>query len=272
MPPAPWPAWPHGHDRNAPAEKPLVLITTLGTTEASVRRVRQALESDGCEVMVFHSSGAGGPTLDGLAQAKDVALVLDLSQTEILDHLMGGLADSGPDRGKAARPRHSHGAGARQCGFSSSPARSTWRAVPRPPLSRAQSAAPCATTIDDLKRLADHLAANVAAARGPVHVITPLWHQPRQPQVISWTAPCPRRSPTICATMPAHVPVQVIDAQADPAFSDAVIATAGLAGRAHPRGLSPPEGTAVIQTFHSPPKTWPRLPRSSPNPAIANSM
>jgi hypothetical protein len=105
MPPAPWPAWPHGHDRNAPAEKPLVLITTLGTTEASVRRVRQALESDGCEVMVFHSSGAGGPTLDRLAQAKDVALVLDLSQTEILDHLMGGLADSGPDRGKAALAR-----------------------------------------------------------------------------------------------------------------------------------------------------------------------
>lgn len=32
----------HGDDHNAPAEKPLVLITTLGTTEASVRRVRQA--------------------------------------------------------------------------------------------------------------------------------------------------------------------------------------------------------------------------------------
>jgi uncharacterized protein (UPF0261 family) len=86
-----------GYDPEVLAERPLVLITTLSTTEKSVRRIREALESDGCEVMVFHSSGAGGPTLDAIAAERDVALVLDLSLTEMVDHLNGGLADTGPE-------------------------------------------------------------------------------------------------------------------------------------------------------------------------------
>jgi uncharacterized protein (UPF0261 family) len=223
----------HGYDRNAPAEKPLVLITTLGTTEASVRRVRQALESDGCEVMVFHSSGAGGPTLDGLAQAKDVALVLDLSQTEILDHLMGGLADSGPDRGKAALAR----------GIPTVLAPGNADFIIAGPIDVARAQFPgrryhehnpqltaVRTTIDDLKRLADHLAANVAAARGPVHVITPLHgfssHDSPQGHIMDRAVPAPFAD-YLRQAMPAHVPVQVVDAHFnDPAFSDAVIATA----------------------------------------------
>ncbi|MFV4641094.1 Tm-1-like ATP-binding domain-containing protein, partial [Mycobacterium tuberculosis] len=63
------------------------------------RRIREALEADGCEVMVFHSSGAGGPTLDAIAAERNPALVLDLSVTEIIDEMFGGLAAGGPDRG-----------------------------------------------------------------------------------------------------------------------------------------------------------------------------
>ncbi|PTR11823.1 MULTISPECIES: Tm-1-like ATP-binding domain-containing protein [unclassified Novosphingobium] len=222
-----------GYDRNAPAERPLVLITTLGTTEASVRRIREALERDGCEVMVFHSSGAGGPTLDGLAQAKDVALVLDLSQTEILDHLMGGLADSGPDRGKAALAR----------GIPTILAPGNADFIIAGPIDAARAQFPgrryhehnpqltaVRTTIEDLRKLADHLAANVRDAQGPVHVLTPLHgfsnHDSPAGHIMDRSVPGPFAQ-YLREVMPPHVPVTAVDAHFnDEAFSDAVIATA----------------------------------------------
>src|SRR3982750_1261008 len=54
----------------ARADKPLVLIGTLGTTEKCVRRIRETLEGDGFEVMVFHTSGSGGPTLDSIVEGR----------------------------------------------------------------------------------------------------------------------------------------------------------------------------------------------------------
>ncbi|MFY7837626.1 MAG: Tm-1-like ATP-binding domain-containing protein [Novosphingobium sp.] len=222
-----------GYDRDKGPDKPLVLITTLGTTEVSVKRIRQALESDGCEVMVFHSSGAGGPTLDGLAQDKDVALVLDLSQTEILDHLFGGLADSGPDRGKAALVK----------GIPTIIAPGNADFIIGGPLDAAEAQFPgrryhmhnpqltaVRTKVDDLKRLADHLAANVREANGPVRVFTPLGgfssHDSAQGHLQDLSVPAPFAE-YLAQVMPENVPVTAIDSHFnDEAFSDAVIAAA----------------------------------------------
>ncbi|MDF8331817.1 Tm-1-like ATP-binding domain-containing protein [Novosphingobium cyanobacteriorum] len=222
-----------GYDRAAPAEKPLVLITTLGTTEASVKRIRQALETDGCEVMVFHSSGAGGPTLDGLAESKDVALVLDLSQTEILDHIFGGLADTGPDRGKAALRK----------GIPTILAPGNADFIIGGPIDVSRVQFPgrryhehnpqltaVRTTLDDLKKLADHLAANVAEAQGPVQVFTPLHgfssHDSPAGHLMDPSVP-PPFAEYLRQVMPGHVPVTAVDAHFnDEAFSDAVIAAA----------------------------------------------
>ena len=82
--------------------KPLVLITTLGTTERCSARVRTSLEDKGYEVMVFHSTGAGGRTMESIIQDRHVAAVVDMSLVEIIDLLNGGLCSAGPDRGKAA--------------------------------------------------------------------------------------------------------------------------------------------------------------------------
>ncbi|HWL46511.1 MAG TPA: Tm-1-like ATP-binding domain-containing protein, partial [Sphingomonadaceae bacterium] len=49
------------------SEKPLILVGTLGTTETASRRIRETLEGEGYEVMVFHTSGAGGPSMDAIA-------------------------------------------------------------------------------------------------------------------------------------------------------------------------------------------------------------
>ncbi|KPF88776.1 hypothetical protein IP81_17645 [Novosphingobium sp. AAP83] len=222
-----------GYKRDKGPDKPLVLITTLGTTEASVKRIRQALESDGCEVMVFHSSGAGGPTLDALAHDKDAALVLDLSQTEILDHIFGGLADSGPDRGKAGLAK----------GIPTIIAPGNADFIIGGPLNISEVQFPgrryhehnpqltaVRTGVDDLKRLADHLAANVRDAKGPVRVFTPLGgfssHDSAQGHLQDLSVPGPFAE-YLAQVMPDNVPVTAIDAHFnDEAFSDAVIAAA----------------------------------------------
>lgn len=222
-----------GHDREKGPDKPLVLISTLGTTETSVKRIRQALESDGCEVMVFHSSGAGGPTLDGLATDKDVALVLDLSPTEILDHLFGGLADAGPERGRAALKK----------GIPTILAPGNADFIIGGPIAAASQQFPgrryhehnpqltaVRTTVPDLERLADHLAANVRDATGPVRVFTPLQgfsnHDSPAGHLLDLSVPGPFAA-YLRKVMPEHVPVTTVDAHFnDPAFSDAVIAAA----------------------------------------------
>ncbi len=222
-----------GYNPSAASEKPLVLITTLGTTETSVKRIRQALEGDGCEVMVFHSSGAGGPTLDGLATDKDVALVLDLSLTEIVDHIHGGLADTGPDRGMAALRK----------GIPTIFAPGNADFIISGPLPVAQQAYPgrryhehnpqltaVRTNLDDMKKLADHLAGMVAQAKGPVQIFTPLHgfsnHDSPYGHIEDRSVPGPFAE-YLKSVIPANVPVLAVDAHFnDEAFSDAVTAAA----------------------------------------------
>ncbi len=91
-----------GYKPERAGDKPLALMTTLGTTEKCAKRVRSRLEEKGFEVMVFHSSGAGGPTLDSIVADRGADVVIDLSLIEINDFLNGGLAGTSPDRSRAA--------------------------------------------------------------------------------------------------------------------------------------------------------------------------
>lgn len=222
-----------GYDPDKGPDKPLVLITTLGTTEVSVKRIRQSLEADGCEVMVFHSSGAGGPTLDALAADKDVALVLDLSPTEIIDHLFGGLADSGPDRGRPALRK----------GIPTIIGTGNADFIIGGPIESAQVQFPgrryhehnpqltaVRTNSADLEKLADHLAANVREAKGPVRVFTPLQgfssHDSTAGHLLDLSVPGPFAA-YLRKVMPENVPVTAVDCHFnDEAFSDAVTAAA----------------------------------------------
>jgi uncharacterized protein (UPF0261 family) len=222
-----------GYDPEVLAERPLVLITTLSTTEKSVRRIREALESDGCEVMVFHSSGAGGPTLDAIAAERDVALVLDLSLTEMVDHLNGGLADTGPERGKAGLRR----------GVPTIFAPGNADFIIAGPIDAARAQFPgkryhehnpqltaVRTDLPELRALADHLVTVVAEAKGPVHIFTPLGgfsnHDSPDGHIQDTSQPAPFAD-YLKSVMPANVPVTAIDAHFnDVAFSDAIIADA----------------------------------------------
>jgi uncharacterized protein (UPF0261 family) len=87
-----------GYHPGKAEEKPLVLMSTLGTTEACMRRVREALEAKGCEVMVFHTTGNGGRTLEAIAGERDVVAVIDMSLVEVNDFLHHGICAVGPHR------------------------------------------------------------------------------------------------------------------------------------------------------------------------------
>lgn len=87
---------------DVPSDKPLVFLSTLGTTEACVQSLREHLERDGKEVVTFHTVGSGGKAMEEMIQEEDVEAVVDLSLHEIADHLFGGDYDAGPGRGSAA--------------------------------------------------------------------------------------------------------------------------------------------------------------------------
>lgn len=73
----------------------------FGVTTPCVQAVREMLIDD-FDAQVFHANGAGGRTLEALAAAGMLRAVVDLTTTEVGQHLAGGVCDAGPNRLDAA--------------------------------------------------------------------------------------------------------------------------------------------------------------------------
>ena len=115
------PGWPGPRRRSSSkiAPKPLIGATMFGVTTPCVTTAREWLEAHGYEVLVFHATGAGG-RVDGSPHARRASspASLDITTTELVDELVGGVLSAGPDRlemagalghppGRlAGRPRH----------------------------------------------------------------------------------------------------------------------------------------------------------------------
>jgi uncharacterized protein (UPF0261 family) len=84
------------------ADKPVVAATMFGVTTPCVEAARRILEAAGYEVLVFHATGTGGRTMEGLVRDGLIAGVLDVTTTELADELAGGILSAGPDRLTAA--------------------------------------------------------------------------------------------------------------------------------------------------------------------------
>ncbi|MFJ6938822.1 Tm-1-like ATP-binding domain-containing protein [Streptomyces sp. NPDC101132] len=82
--------------------RPLVAASMAGVTTPGVDAARERLTELGYEVLVFHTSGAGGRTLEHLVGQGLFAGVLDLTLSELADDLCGGVLTAGPDRLSAA--------------------------------------------------------------------------------------------------------------------------------------------------------------------------
>ncbi len=91
-----------GSDRSSATDKPIITATMFGVTTPCVEASRKQLEAAGYEVLVFHATGTGGRTMEGLIRDGLVAGVLDITTTELADELAGGVLSAGPDRLTAA--------------------------------------------------------------------------------------------------------------------------------------------------------------------------
>jgi uncharacterized protein (UPF0261 family) len=220
----------HHYEPAHAGTRPLVLISSLGITEQCLRRLRGALEVDGYEVMVFHTTGNGGRTLDAIAAERDVAAIVDMSLVEINDYLNDGICSAGAERGTAGIRRGIPTVfAAGNIDFFIMP--SQMATGDRPFGGRrfhVHNAALTAVRTDqkDLQRLGDHLAVMLREAAGPVRFYVPLkgfsshdsteghLHDPSQP---------PLFADYLEQVMPASVDVRRVDAHInDPPFADAL--------------------------------------------------
>jgi len=80
------------------APKPLIGATMFGVTTPCVTTARELLEERGYEVLVFHATGAGGRSMEALMKAGFITGSLDITTTELVDELVGGVLSAGPDR------------------------------------------------------------------------------------------------------------------------------------------------------------------------------
>lgn len=91
----------HAAPASDDADKPAIGLSMFGVTTPCVQAVR-ALLLDDFDCQVFHANGPGGRTLESLAAAGMLQAVVDLTTTEVGQHLAGGVCDAGPGRLDAA--------------------------------------------------------------------------------------------------------------------------------------------------------------------------
>ena len=83
--------------RESSTIKPSVGLTMFGVTTTCVQAVAKLLE-DRYDPVIFHATGTGGQSFEKLADSNLFEGVLDLTTTEIVDELVGGVLSAGPTR------------------------------------------------------------------------------------------------------------------------------------------------------------------------------
>ncbi len=81
----------------AAEDKPAVGLTMFGVTTPLVTALVDSLQ-DTYEPLVFHATGTGGQSMEKLVESDMIVAVLDMTTTEIADHIVGGIMSAGPGR------------------------------------------------------------------------------------------------------------------------------------------------------------------------------
>jgi uncharacterized protein (UPF0261 family) len=77
--------------------KPAIGLTQFGVTTPCVQTVTKALE-ERYDCLVFHATGTGGQSMEKLVDSGLLAGVIDVTTTEIVDEVVGGVLSAGPTR------------------------------------------------------------------------------------------------------------------------------------------------------------------------------
>jgi uncharacterized protein (UPF0261 family)/ABC-type branched-subunit amino acid transport system ATPase component len=83
--------------RTGTQAKRAVGLTMFGVTTPCVQMVAKALDEK-FDTLVFHATGTGGQSMEKLADSGLLAGIIDVTTTEVCDHLMGGVFSAGEDR------------------------------------------------------------------------------------------------------------------------------------------------------------------------------
>ncbi len=84
------------------AARGVVGVSMLGLTQGLMNECKSELEAGGYDVMGFHANGYGGKALEEMIAGGEVDAVLDLTLNEVMNNLLGGVFDAGPQRLEAA--------------------------------------------------------------------------------------------------------------------------------------------------------------------------
>ncbi|CAI9282528.1 unnamed protein product [Lactuca saligna] len=66
-------------------------LTMFGVTTPCVNAVKERLNKEGYETLVFHATGVGGRAMEDLVRGGFIQGVLDITTTEVADHIVGGV-------------------------------------------------------------------------------------------------------------------------------------------------------------------------------------
>ncbi len=77
--------------------KPAVGLSMFGVTTAAITQIRERIEGDN-ECFVFHATGTGGQCFEKLIDSGFLSAAIDLTTTEVADHLFGGVLPCDDDR------------------------------------------------------------------------------------------------------------------------------------------------------------------------------
>ncbi|KAI3785307.1 hypothetical protein L1987_44423 [Smallanthus sonchifolius] len=72
-------------------DKCTVGLTMFGVTTPCVNAVKERLNKEGYETLVFHATGVGGRAMEDLVRGGFIQGVLDITTTEVADHIVGGV-------------------------------------------------------------------------------------------------------------------------------------------------------------------------------------
>lgn len=89
-------------DDCADAKKKVVGMSMFGVTTPCVNHVRDILEANGYEVIVFHANGMGGKRLEEMVRSGTIGAVADITTGEVGQEYVGGNCTAGPHRMEAA--------------------------------------------------------------------------------------------------------------------------------------------------------------------------
>ncbi|CBQ72580.1 conserved hypothetical protein [Sporisorium reilianum SRZ2] len=80
------------------SSRPMIAISMFGVTTVAVNQISELIKQRGYEPVAFHATGSGGRSMERLIREGYFAAVVDLTTTEICDHLYDGVLSAGPDR------------------------------------------------------------------------------------------------------------------------------------------------------------------------------